>query len=190
MSNKIPKLLTIEEVARIFGLNPMTIYRKARSGDIPALKLGRCWRIPEDDLQAWIKSRAGGGRLSEKTDLASVNFGGISQIKLVYFFGSAASGETTPLSDIDVAYFDDGSISPFDLEPALERAILEKFPDAPRIDMVRLNAAPAVVQYRVIREGRLLYSMSDVVRADFEEGVVNRYLDYAPVIKQFYKDAA
>lgn len=184
MSNKIPRLLTINEVAKLFSLNPMTIYRKARSGDIPAIKFGKSWRIPEDELATWIKSKTGNKQLT------AINLASIPQIKLVYFFGSSAGGTATPLSDIDIAYLDDGSVSSFDLEQVLEKAILEKFPNVPRIDMVRLNQSPVSIQYKVVREGKLLYQLSDKARADFEEDVVNRYLDYAPVLNQFYKEAA
>ena len=49
------KILNIEEVSEILGKKPNTIRIKANSGEIPYFfKIGRDWRIKEDDLYKWI----------------------------------------------------------------------------------------------------------------------------------------
>ena len=41
----------VREIAGHMGLAPMTIYRLVRSGEIPATRIGRSFRIP---AQAWF----------------------------------------------------------------------------------------------------------------------------------------
>jgi len=52
------KIMTVEEVARYLSLVPATIYRKARAGEIPAVKMGKCWRFPKDTLDSWLNNKA------------------------------------------------------------------------------------------------------------------------------------
>jgi excisionase family DNA binding protein len=51
-------IMTIAEAARHMGLQELTVRRLARDGVIPALKLGRQWRIKRDLLEAWIEKRS------------------------------------------------------------------------------------------------------------------------------------
>ena len=53
-----PPIMTIVEVAQYLGLHELTVRRLAREGAIPALKLGRQWRIKRDLLEAWIETRS------------------------------------------------------------------------------------------------------------------------------------
>ena len=50
--------MTVREVARYLSLVPDTIYRKARAGEIPAVKMGKCWRFPREALDQWLNDRA------------------------------------------------------------------------------------------------------------------------------------
>ena len=45
--------LSIEETAARFGVNVTTIYRLARSGKLPAFKIGNQWRFSEKHLDSW-----------------------------------------------------------------------------------------------------------------------------------------
>lgn len=195
MSNNRPKLLSVKEVAEWFGVNPMTIYRKVKKGEIPAIKFGKNWLFPEDKLMEWLNAQLGNKETkAEKitTDLSNLSskFAELLEIELIYFFGSASEGINTPLSDIDIAYLDDGSSPPFDLEAKLEEIILREIPNVPRIDLVRLKGSTVAIQYSAIRNGQLIYKRSDEARANFEEDVVNRYLDYSTVLDSFYKEVA
>ncbi len=42
---------SINEICRKFKISHSTIYRKIKSGEIPAIKLGRYWKIPKSVLQ-------------------------------------------------------------------------------------------------------------------------------------------
>ena len=47
--------LTTEEVLAYLRITPRTIYRLIRSGELPALRIGRQWRFRRTDLDAWLE---------------------------------------------------------------------------------------------------------------------------------------
>ncbi|HLR71277.1 MAG TPA: helix-turn-helix domain-containing protein [Pseudogracilibacillus sp.] len=49
------KLLNVKDVANLLGMHEVTIRDKCRNGDIPAMKIGRHWKIKEGDLNEWLK---------------------------------------------------------------------------------------------------------------------------------------
>jgi len=49
------KLLSIEEVAEILGLEYKSIYRLIRNGDLPAARIGRVYRVNKADLAAFLE---------------------------------------------------------------------------------------------------------------------------------------
>lgn len=50
----VKAFLTVEEVARQFGVNTTTVYRLAQNGKLPAFKLGGQWRFSPDMLENWV----------------------------------------------------------------------------------------------------------------------------------------
>jgi excisionase family DNA binding protein len=46
--------LTTEEVLDCLKVNPRTIYRLIKSGELPAVRIGRQWRFRRSDLDEWI----------------------------------------------------------------------------------------------------------------------------------------
>jgi excisionase family DNA binding protein len=48
------RYLTIEEVARRFGVNVTTVYRLVQQGKLPAFKVGNQGRYREDRLEEWV----------------------------------------------------------------------------------------------------------------------------------------
>jgi excisionase family DNA binding protein len=50
------KLLTPEQVAERLQVTERTVYGWLRRGKMPALKLGRLWRIRPEDLEAFLES--------------------------------------------------------------------------------------------------------------------------------------
>ena len=46
-------VLTVDEVARYLRVHPMTVQRWCRTGDLPAAKIGRAYRIKKDELDQW-----------------------------------------------------------------------------------------------------------------------------------------
>jgi excisionase family DNA binding protein len=61
------RFLTPEEVAVRLRVSPAVVLRLVRRGELPALRVGRFWRVDEDEFRRWIRRRharaAGFGRL-------------------------------------------------------------------------------------------------------------------------------
>lgn len=51
MSNK---LLTVNEVAKILRVSNMTVYRLVKKKEIPAIRVGKNYRIKESDVDAYL----------------------------------------------------------------------------------------------------------------------------------------
>jgi excisionase family DNA binding protein len=49
------KFLTIAEVAAMMRVSKMTVYRIVHSGDLPAVRVGRSFRVTEQDVNEYIK---------------------------------------------------------------------------------------------------------------------------------------
>ena len=47
-------IMTVKEIAEYLKLNPATIYKLARSGEIPAAKIASEWRFPKELVDAWL----------------------------------------------------------------------------------------------------------------------------------------
>jgi len=53
------RLLTVDEVAEYLRLNRETVLRKARKGEIPAIRMGyRSYRFYKDQLDDWLRGKA------------------------------------------------------------------------------------------------------------------------------------
>lgn len=52
-----PRPLTIRELAVWLRVPPASIYRLARAGRIPAMKVGVKWRFSLDSIERWILDR-------------------------------------------------------------------------------------------------------------------------------------
>jgi len=48
------RFLTVAEVAEMMRVSNMTVYRMVHSGDLPAIRFGRSFRIPESAVEAAI----------------------------------------------------------------------------------------------------------------------------------------
>lgn len=46
--------LSVEEVAKRFGVNSTTVYRMAQRGRLPGFKIGNQWRFSEEMLESWV----------------------------------------------------------------------------------------------------------------------------------------
>ena len=56
--NEEPSLMTINEVAAYLRLHPLTVRRLAISGEIPAFKIGKQWRIKRELLDRRIEQES------------------------------------------------------------------------------------------------------------------------------------
>jgi excisionase family DNA binding protein len=63
-----PYALTVNDVARILGgWNPMSVYAKARRGEIPSYKVGYALRFDRDEILEW-KKRNDQTQVEKKTE--------------------------------------------------------------------------------------------------------------------------
>lgn len=57
MANESNEIWTVNEVADYLRMNPMTIYRLAQQGKIPASKILGCWRFKRQEIESWISAQ-------------------------------------------------------------------------------------------------------------------------------------
>ena len=104
-------------------------------------------------------------------------------IRLAYLYGSAAAGNSTPFSDVDIALVADRELVPRErlklmLEIEVELADQCDIHDA---DVRIINDAPLVFRGRVACDGILLYARDEATRIEFETTTRDAYFDYLPV---------
>ena len=49
------RFLTVAEVAAVMRVSKMTVYRMVHSGELPAVRVGRSFRVPEQAVQDYLK---------------------------------------------------------------------------------------------------------------------------------------
>ena len=62
---KLSHLLTVEEAAEQLRIHPSTVYRLARRGQLPAVKVGNQWRLDSANLEDWLRANSGAGAKPE-----------------------------------------------------------------------------------------------------------------------------
>ena len=51
------KFLTVAEVAELMRVSTMTVYRLIKAGDMAAVRVGKSYRVREDDVDRYLSSR-------------------------------------------------------------------------------------------------------------------------------------
>ena len=116
-------------------------------------------------------------------------------VKAVYIFGSFVKGKKTPLSDIDIGVvFEDirtknkDPTKVFtDIYYALKESLNIK---NQRLDLVYLQEAPFGLQMDAIKNGKILFSLDDNFRTDYEDWVMMKYLDWKYEDNMYNKEMA
>ena len=49
------RFLTVAEVASLMRVSRMTVYRLVHSGELPAVRVGRSFRVPEKTVHAYLE---------------------------------------------------------------------------------------------------------------------------------------
>ena len=103
-------------------------------------------------------------------------------VQLAYLHGSAARGEMTPFSNVDIALVCDADTSPHErLRLMLDvSAALSRQAGIAEADVRVINDAPLVFRGRVACEGILLYARDEAQRIEFETRTRDEYFDYLP----------
>ena len=50
------RFLTVAEVASLMRVSKMTVYRLIHSGELPAVRVGRSFRVPESAVHDYLKT--------------------------------------------------------------------------------------------------------------------------------------
>jgi len=110
-----------------------------------------------------------------------------SGARLVYLFGSQATGDTGPKSDFDFAVLVDHSVDARRLQAVLAHELSAVLGTA-AVDVVVLNRAPIELAYAVIVQGIVLFEQDAATRIEYEADVLSRYADYLPVLRAQRED--
>ena len=51
------RFLTVGEVAAVLRVSNMTVYRLINAGDLPAVRVGKSFRLREDDVNRYLQDR-------------------------------------------------------------------------------------------------------------------------------------
>ena len=54
-----PRFMTVSEVADLMRVSKMTVYRMVHSGDLPAMQVGRSFRVPERAVKEYLAAGLG-----------------------------------------------------------------------------------------------------------------------------------
>lgn len=65
------RYLTVNEVADEMRISRMTVYRLLHSGELPGVRVGRSFRVPEDALAAYLRSSANAALLENEAERRS-----------------------------------------------------------------------------------------------------------------------
>lgn len=49
-----PRFLTVAEVAQLARVSRMTVYRMVHAGDLPAIRVGKSFRVPEAAVEEML----------------------------------------------------------------------------------------------------------------------------------------
>ena len=49
------QFLTVAEVASLMRVSKMTVYRLVHNGELPAVRVGRSFRVTEDDVDEYLR---------------------------------------------------------------------------------------------------------------------------------------
>ncbi len=51
------RFLTVAEVASLLRVSSMTVYRLINAGELPAVRIGKAYRLREDDVDKYLTDR-------------------------------------------------------------------------------------------------------------------------------------
>ena len=58
-----PEILDVQGAAEILGLSVTSLYRFARAGKVPGVRIGKAWRFSRKTLIAWVQNGTQGSAL-------------------------------------------------------------------------------------------------------------------------------
>lgn len=126
--------------------------------------------------------------MEDKLKILINEFSKKTDILLVYLFGSYSKKTHNKLSDIDFAILLHENVKDFYFKKQMEYlGLLIDIFKRDDIDLVILNKASFLLQFKIIKSGTLIYSKNEQTRIRFEEKVIRNYLDIKPLYDYYNK---
>lgn len=92
---------TPEEAAAYLKVHPNTVYRLLQSGQIPAARMGRGWRISGEAVEAYLRGHGPGrARDSEDREWLESDLSGLGSVE-PYDWGPDGPPKTTPVRYVE-----------------------------------------------------------------------------------------
>lgn len=101
------------------------------------------------------------------------------KVKAIFLFGSQANGKARKDSDFDIAVLTDG------MSRKEELGIIGLGSD--ELDISIFSNLPLAIQFRVLKEGKLLFCRDEKVVYDIKVRVFKQYLDFSYHLNSFYR---
>jgi excisionase family DNA binding protein len=60
--------LSVADICEYMDVSPFVVTRVLRAGELPAVKMGREWRIARGDFEDWLNAQRLAATLSERSD--------------------------------------------------------------------------------------------------------------------------
>lgn len=102
----------------------------------------------------------------------------IKDVRVIYLFGSQATGRAKPYSDIDICVFTK--------QPLKWKTKLKIFgSSSKKVNISLFHELPIYIQYRVLREGKAYYVKDEKLLHKFTVLTMNNYLDFKPTLDSY-----
>lgn len=111
---------------------------------------------------------------------------GAQDVLFAYLYGSRVQDPGLPGSDIDLGVY----LKPSGIELYVRRdkeltALLVSHLHTDQVDLRIMNVAPLPLQYRILKEGALIFSRDELQRSEFETQVMTRFFDLKPYLDEY-----
>ncbi len=106
-------------------------------------------------------------------------------VSVVYLFGSRATGKESHTSDVDIGVVLRKPIEDTRSSYKILHDLFSAIYPSSRLDIVYLQKASLPLQYFAIKDGKIIFEEDPKSTADYENRVINQYLDFRPVLELF-----
>lgn len=116
---------------------------------------------------------------------------GVPEIAAVYLYGSQATGDALPISDIDLALVLCAGAAPDDplFAERVAVRVAEELETALEIDAHVVDTLPLAVLGRIVTTGVLLLERDASRRVEFETSTRRLYFDFLPLLERDAREA-
>ncbi len=118
-------------------------------------------------------------KIEEQIQKALKSISNLNYVSAVFLFGSQAADRARSDSDIDLAVLTKNATREQELE------VMGYGSDS--LDVSLFSRLPLLIQFRILKEGKLLYCKDKKQLHETRTKTITLYLDYAPFINKFYK---